>query len=127
MAKHLPHKIGCVVACLLNLTVAASEPEPLFTQDEIYTPLVNAYQSELLNKYAALEKCVTHACAVYTQLDIARLNGKLAEIKAIYEHIKNAKSRLEACPQTHVTRCINPEKALVESLSNEIYAAKEGK
>jgi hypothetical protein len=105
--------------------VAASEST--FSESELYIPLVNAYQSELLDKHAALSKCVTHSCSVYTQLDITRLNSKLAEIKAIYAHMSEAKTRLEACPQTHVTRCINPEKALVESLSNEIYAAKEGK
>lgn len=117
MAKHLPRKIGFVVACLLSLTVAASDST--FTKEEIYTPLVNAYQSDLLDKRAALSKCVTTACAVYAQLDITHLNNKLTEIKAIYAQMIAAETRL--------TRCINPEKALVQSLSNEIYAAKEGK
>jgi len=71
--------------CLTANTVAS---EPLFTQNEIYTPLVNAYQSELLNKYDALEKCVTPSCTVYTLLDIARLNSKLSEVKAILKEGK---------------------------------------
>lgn len=73
--------------CLASY-VAANEPEPLFTQDEIYTPLVNAYQSALLDKYDALEKCVTPSCTVYTLLDIARLNSKLDEVKAILKEGK---------------------------------------
>lgn len=118
----------CVIACLfVSVAVAANEPEPLFTKEEIYTPLVNAYESDLLEKRAALNKCVTTACKVYAQLDITRLNSKIAEIKAIYAQMIAAEARLEACPQTHVTRCIAPEKALVQSLGNEIYAAKEGK
>lgn len=71
--------------CLIAQTVAS---EPLFTQDEIYAPLVNAYHSELLNKYDALEKCVTPSCTVYTLLDIARLNSKLSEVKAILKEGK---------------------------------------
>lgn len=72
----------------LCLTAHSVASDPLFSESEIYTPLVNAYQSELLNKYAALDKCVTPSCAVYTQLDIARLNSKLAEIKAILKEGK---------------------------------------
>ena len=114
-----------MIGLCLTANVAASEST--FSESELYTPLVNAYESDLLEKRAALNKCVTTACAVYAQLDITRLNSKLTEIKAIYAHMIDAKARLEACPQTHVTRCINPEKALVQSLGNEIYAAKEGK
>lgn len=114
-----------MIGLCLTANVAASDST--FTKEEIYTPLVNAYQSDLLDKRAALGKCVTTACAVYAQLDITRLNSKLAEIKAIYAHMIEAETRLEACPQTHVTRCISPEKALINSLSNEMYAAKEGK
>jgi glutaminase len=116
--------IAMIGLCLAS-HVAASEST--ISESELYTPLVNAYESDLLEKRAALSKCVTTACKVYAQLDITRLSSKLAEIKAIYAHMIEAKARLEACPQTHVTRCINPEKALVQSLSNEIYAAKEGK
>lgn len=116
--------IAMIGLCLAS-HVAASDST--FTKEELYTPLVNAYESDLLEKRAALEKCVTTACKVYAQLDITRLNSKLTEIKAIYAHMIEAKARLEACPQTHVTRCINPEKALVQSLGNEIYAVKEGK
>ena len=76
----------CVIACLfVSVAVAANEPEPRFSKEEIYAPLVNAYESDLLEKRAALSKCVTTACAVYAQLDITRLNSKLAEIKAIKE------------------------------------------
>lgn len=71
--------------CLTTHTVAS---EPLFSENEIYTPLVNAYQSELLNKYAELDKCVTPSCTVYTLLDIARLNSKLSEVKAILKEGK---------------------------------------
>lgn len=118
--------IAMIGLCLAS-HVAASEFEPRFTKEELYTPLVNAYESDLLEKRAVLEKCVTTACKVYAQLDITRINSKLDEIKAIYAHMSEAKARLEACPQSHVTRCIAPEKALVQSLSNEMYAAKEGK
>lgn len=111
----------------LCLTAHSVASEPAFSENELYTPLVNAYESDLLDKRAALSKCVTTACKVYAQLDITRLSSKLAEIKAIYAHMSEAVTRLEACPQSHVTRCISPEKALVNSLSNEIYAAKEGK
>ena len=116
--------IAMIGLCLAS-QVAASEST--FSESELYTPLVNAYESDLLEKRAALSQCVTTACKVYAQLDITRLNSKLAEIKAIYAHMNEAETRLEACPQTHVTRCISPEKALINSLSNEIYAAKEGK
>jgi hypothetical protein len=116
--------IAMIGLCLAS-QVAASDST--FTKEEIYAPLVNAYESDLLDKRAVLEKCVTTACKVYAQLDITRINSKLTEIKAIYAYISEAKTRLEACPQTHVTRCIAPEKALINSLSNEIYAAKEGK
>jgi hypothetical protein len=81
----------------MSVAVAASEPEPRFSKEELYTGLVNSYESDLLEKRAALSKCVTTACAVYAQLDITRLNSKITEIKAIYAHM------------------------------NEIYAAKEGK
>lgn len=116
--------IAMIGLCLAS-HVAASDS--VFTKEELYTPLVNAYESDLLDKRAVLEKCVTTACKVHTQLDVTRLSSKLTEIKAIYAHMNEAKARLEACPQTHVTRCINPEKALVQSLGNEIYAAKGGK
>ncbi len=109
------------------MSVAVAASDSTFTKEELYTPLVNAYESDLLDKRAALSKCVTTACKVYAQLDITRLNSKIAEIKAIYAQMIAAEARLEACPQTHVTRCIAPEKALVQSLGNEIYAAKEGK
>ena len=68
--------------CLIAQTVAS---EPLVSESELYIPLVNAYESDLVDKRAALEKCVTTACAVYAQLDITRLSSKLAEIKAIKE------------------------------------------
>jgi hypothetical protein len=71
--------------CLIAQTVAS---EPRFTKEELYAPLVNAYHSELLNKYDALEKCVTPSCTVYTLLDIARLNSKLSEVKAILKEGK---------------------------------------
>lgn len=114
-----------MIGLCLTANVAASDST--FTKEEIYTPLVNAYQSDLLEKRAVLEKCVTTACKVYAQLDITRLSSKLAEIKAIYAQIIAAEARLKLCPVNHVTRCISPEKALINSLSNEIYAAKEGK
>jgi len=110
--------------CLASFTFAS---ESTLTKEELYTPLVNAYESDLLEKRAVLEKCVTTACKVYAQLDITRLSSKLAEIKAIYAQIIAAEARLKLCPVNHITRCISPEKALVQSLSNEIYAAKEGK
>lgn len=72
----------------LCLTSHFAASEPLFSENEIYAPLVNAYQSELLNKYDALEKCVTPSCTVYTLLDIARLNSKLDEVKAILKEGK---------------------------------------
>jgi hypothetical protein len=72
----------------LCLTAHSVASEPLFTESEIYAPLVNAYQSELLNKYDALEKCVMPSCTFYTLLDIARLNSKLSEVKAILKEGK---------------------------------------
>jgi hypothetical protein len=68
--------------CLTANTVAS------LSESELYAPLVNAYQSELLNKYDALEKCVTPSCTVYALLDIARLNSKLSEVKAILKEGK---------------------------------------
>ena len=71
--------------CLIAQTVAS---EPASSENELYAPLVNAYQSELLNKYDALEKCVMPSCTFYTLLDIARLNSKLSEVKAILKEGK---------------------------------------
>ncbi len=48
---------------------------------------------------------------------VAQLNTQLAE----------EKSRLKLCPKNHVTRCINPAKAAIDSLSKDIEAAKGGK
>jgi hypothetical protein len=116
--------IAMIGLCLASHVTAS---ESTLIKEELYTSLVNAYESDLLEKRTALSKCVTTACAVYSQLDITRLSSKLAEIKAIYAHMIEAEARLKLCPVNHVTRCIAPEKALVQSLSNEIYAAKEGK
>jgi len=72
----------------LCLTAHSVASEPASSVSELYTPLVNAYESDLLNKYAALDKCVTPSCTVYTLLDIARLNSKLSEVKAILKEGK---------------------------------------
>lgn len=48
-------------------------------------------------------------------------------VAALNMQLSEAKARLKLCPVNHVTRCINPAKATIESLSKEIEAAKEGK